>query len=57
MKLEIVAEKYMSIINLDKLVILFCIFPAWIFLPDISFYDKLLYASFFLLLIVIVSGV
>lgn len=43
----------MSIKNSDKVIIFFCIFPAWIFLPDIIFYDKIIYATFFLFLIII----
>lgn len=43
----------MSIKNLDKVIIFLCIFPAWIFLSDIIFYDKIIYATFFLFLITI----
>jgi hypothetical protein len=43
----------MSIKNLDKVIIFLCIFPAWIFLPDIIFYDKIIYATFFVFLITI----
>ena len=43
----------MSIINLDKIIIFLCIFPAWVFLPDILFYNKLIYTVPFALLIII----
>jgi hypothetical protein len=43
----------MSIINLDKIIIFLCIFPAWVFLPDILFYNKLIYTAPFALLIII----
>jgi hypothetical protein len=43
----------MSIISLDKVIIFLCIFPAWIFLPDILFYNKIIYATPFIFLIII----
>ena len=51
-KLVIVEEKFMNTKNLDKIIIFFCIFPAWIFSSNLYFYDKIIFFVLFLLLII-----
>ena len=48
----IVEEKFMNTKNLDKIIIFFCIFPAWIFSSNLYFYDKIIFLVPFLLLII-----
>lgn len=53
MKWEIVAEKSMSIVNINRTIVFFCIFPAWVFLSEIPFFEKIIFALPFIFLIII----